>query len=102
MVEGAVGRGNLTQLLASMHNSAVDSSLERSTKSTGDSSVRACNRFYTSVGASMLCMRGDDPYPVVETIYLILAFAAFEAMRGIAPQSTFTVYLPAGKKLFHS
>jgi len=48
----------------------------------------------------MLCLRGDDPYPVIETIYLVLAFAAFEALRGISPVSTFTVYLPAIKNFF--
>jgi len=100
VVEGAASGGNLAQLLASMHNAAVDSSLERSTKSTGDSSVRAWSRFCDNGGANIFCMRGDDPYPLVETIYLILAFAAFEATRGIAPQSTFTVYLPAVKNFF--
>ncbi len=48
----------------------------------------------------MFCLNGCEPYSTMETVYLIMTFASFEAFRGISPRSTFTVYLPAIKNFY--
>ena len=78
-----------------MYSTAMDSSLEGSTKPSGSSAIRVWARFYDKIGANMLCLNGNDPYSLLETIFLIMSFASFEAIRGISPKSTFNVYLPA-------
>ena len=78
----------------------MDASLERSTQATGSSAVKAWARFCEIVGANMLCIEGTNPYSTTDTIYLIMAFSSFEAIRGINPKSTFSVYLPAIKNFY--
>jgi hypothetical protein len=83
-----------------MHTAAMGSSLEGSTQSTGRSAVKAWDRYCKSLGANMLCMQGNEPYSISDTIFLIMGFASFEALRGISPLSTFNVYLPAIKNFY--
>ena len=64
----------------------MDASLERSTQATGSSAVKAWDRFCKSIGANMFCLNGCEPYSTMETIYLIMTFASFEAFRGKADQ----------------
>jgi hypothetical protein len=78
----------------------MDASLERSTQATGSSAVKAWVRFCEIVGANMLCIEGTNPYSTSDTIYLIMAFSSFEAIRGINPKSTFSVYLSAIKNFY--
>ena len=100
MVERSICGGHFSQLLAQMHRSAMDASLERSTQATGSSAVKAWARFCEIVGANMLCIEGTNPYSTSDTIYLIMAFSSFEAIRGINPKSTFSVNLPAIKNFY--
>ena len=76
LVERSIGRGDLSQLLAQMHNSAMGASLERSTQASGCSAVRAWSRFGKCVGADLFCLE--------YTIYLIMSFVSFEAIREMA------------------
>ena len=75
----------------------MGASLERSTQASGCSAVRAWSRFCKCVGADLFCLEGRELYSTSDTIYLIMSF---EAIRGINPNSTFSVYLPAIKNFF--
>lgn len=80
----------------------MGSSLARSTQASRDSAVIAWNRFCEIAAIDIFCRYEKEPYSVSETIYVVMAFASFESIRGISPQSTFGAYLPSIKNFFIS
>ena len=83
LVERSIGNGGFAKLLAEMHSSAMGSSLARSTQASRDSAVIAWNRFCEIAVIDIFCRYEKEPYSVSETIYVVMAFASFESIRGI-------------------
>ena len=99
MVDRAVARGDLQELVAGFHNDAVQHSIEASTRASQGSAVTAWRRYCNLSNVDWLC----SDYSVKQMSQIIAGFISFEVgIRCMNPNSIKKVYLGAVNSYFGS